>query len=124
MGAVFAPSALPDDGAWGSIYANLRQGQSVLFGGLMITVPTALPGFLIAVFFSILGRWRSWIPFTLAGGANGLVSWLVLGSYLGQLFWPVEPGILAASGIGGLAGGVAYWAATGQVTAGWRRVSP
>ncbi|PBC06906.1 hypothetical protein CK230_29565 [Mesorhizobium sp. WSM3859] len=42
---MMAPSTLPDDGAWGSIYANSRQLVDIYSVGLAITFPTALPGF-------------------------------------------------------------------------------
>jgi hypothetical protein len=119
MAAYLAPSALPDAGAWGSIHANLRDWQTMFLVGLMLTFPAALPGFLIAVFFSIFQRWRSRLPFIIAGSANALFSWLLLAAYA-LSFSIIQPDLLAASLIGGLAGGFAYWATTGRVTAGWR----
>ena len=64
------------------------------------------------------------VAFTLAGGANGLFSWLVYLTYLGQSFRSLEPGMLLSSVIGGLAGGYAYWMVTGRSTADWRAPRP
>lgn len=121
LAAYFAPSALPDAGAWGSIHAYLRDWQTIFLVGLMLTFPAALTGFLIAVFFSIVQCWRSRLPFMLAGGVNALMSWLLLGIYLAMPFKTIQLGLIVASMVGGLAGGFAYWTATGRITASWRR---
>jgi len=120
LAAYLAPSALPDDGVLGSIHANLRESQTIFLVGLFLTFPAALPGFMIAVFVSILRRWQSWLPFMLAGGVNALFSWLLLGLYFAMPSSAIDQASIVASAVGGLAGGLAYWAATGRVTAGWR----
>ncbi len=102
------PSVLPDDGAWGSIHAFLRDWPSMFLGGVMITAPSALPGFLVAVAIAAFSGWRDRLFFTFAGGLNAFAA-LGFSGFLGG-----GPGgggtyfTFCCFG-GGLAGGYAYW---------------
>jgi len=116
---IFAPSALPDDGRWGSVHAHLNDIGTYLFGGLFVTAFYALPGFVIAMVLAALGAWRGWLAFAVAGALNG--------AFALMLFITVSEGGLAALPLpfllcciaGGFAGGTAYWFTIGRFL--WRR---
>ena len=109
------PSILPDDGAWGSIHAMLRDWPSMFLGGVMITAPSALPGFLAVVAVAAFHGRRDRMFFTIAGGLNAFAA-LRLSGFLGN--GPFADGayfVFCCFG-GGLAGGYAYW----QIAENWR----
>ncbi|RUU13154.1 hypothetical protein EOD23_05360 [Mesorhizobium sp. USDA-HM6] len=106
VSAMLAPSALPDDGAWGSLNANLRSLDLLYVAGLEITFITALPGFLLTLFFARAGGWTGWLTFACAGALNVVLALAVLNAALGtgmplRILLPCLPG--------GFAGGFAYW---------------
>lgn len=116
---MLAPTALPDDGAWGSIYASLRELPIVLAGGFIWTFICALPGFVIAILLSEASHWRGWRSYALAGCCNVAPSLAISAGLAGT---PLEmPGMVAAAFPGGLAGGAAYWASAGRFAAARRR---
>jgi hypothetical protein len=59
-------------------------------------------------------RWKKPLPYTLAGGLNGVVS-LIIFHFTGPAQFSGD--FFAVCIIGGLAGGVAYWAAVGRFVA-------
>jgi hypothetical protein len=78
--------------------------------GLVITFPTALPGFILALCIAIALKLRNWVFFSLAGAFNVFPATLVLelviggsppGSLLRELPYYCLPG--------GLLGGLTFW---------------
>lgn len=115
---MLAPSALPDNGAWGSIYANSRQLVDIYSMGLAITFPTALPGFLLTLFVARRAGWVGWLPYACAGALDAILALAIFDLGL-QMLDPLPPRIpllgmplkiLLPCLPGGLAGGFAYWA--------------
>jgi len=115
---MLAPSALPDNGAWGSYYANSRQLADIYPVCLLVTFVTALPGFLVTLFVARLSGWVRWLPYACAGALDAVIAWTIfdiaiqmpdrialhtplLGVPL-QIFLPSLPG--------GFVGGLTYWA--------------
>jgi hypothetical protein len=87
------------------------QGEFLLwlvFGGMYIAT-AGLPGFAATAYFAQKHHWRGWFPFALAGGANALVAWLLLGLVTGSPMMGSDGEVVLASVRAGVAGGVAYW---------------
>lgn len=87
------------------------QGEFMLwlvFGGMYIAT-AGLPGFAATAYFARKHHWRGWLPFALAGGANALVAWLLLGLATGSTMMGSDSEVVLASVRAGVAGGVAYW---------------
>jgi hypothetical protein len=87
--------------------------------GLMVTFPTALPGFGLAIGFAIGYRWRAWFAYALAGAANAVLALWILGRFLGGSILQ-DPRILVACLAGGFVGGLAFWAVGGGRAGFWR----
>ena len=114
---MLAPSALPDNGAWGSFYASKRDLGSIYAIGLMITFPTALPGFLVTLFVARRGGWIGWLPYACAGTLNAVLALAIFDLALQMpdrvplhmplLGMPLM--ILLPCLPGGFIGGIAYW---------------
>ena len=117
---ILLPTALPDNGAWGSFYAYTRDLPVVVYGGLVITFVAAFPGFLVTLGLAALAKWQTWLPFTIAGGADALLSHSLVDIQMGS-FMP--PSYIAASVPGGLAGGFIYWAFAGRFLASHRELA-
>jgi uncharacterized membrane protein YeiB len=118
MFAFAAPSALPDGGAWGSIYRSASEFPLFFYMGITVTFPTALPGFLVTLALAWSYKWPSWFAYAVAGSINVLPSFLILSGYLNA---PVShPGLFIACLPGGFAGGFAYWALAGRLFDRWR----
>jgi hypothetical protein len=78
--------------------------------GLVITFPTALPGFVVALCVAATFKWRNWMFFSFAGAINVLPATLLLalfmgggppGSLLRELPYYCLPG--------GFLGGLTFW---------------
>lgn len=109
---------LPD--LFGQSLHRITEFFSDMFvAGLMVTFLTALPGFLIAIFFAIACRWKMWAAYAAAGTANGVFALALFGSYLVGRIWP-DPRMLIACLAGGFVGGLAFWAAGGRKAGIWR----
>lgn len=90
-----------------------------LWVGCLITCPTALPGFVIAVVLAKLLDRQGLAWFATAGALDAVLALGIFVSYDSAAYFPA-PTVLACI-IGGLAGGIAYWKAAGQFLADWLR---
>ena len=80
----------------------------LLFGGFYVLF-TGLPGFGLTVALARRHNWSGWLPFTLCGGLNVILAWLLVGGLTGGAFNGGDQGIFLASLRRGVADGVAYW---------------
>ena len=81
----------------------------LVFGGMYIAT-AGLPGFAATAYFALKRGWSGWLPFALAGGANALVAWLLLGLATGgMMMGGSDSEVVLASVRAGVAGGVVYW---------------
>lgn len=118
---VLAPSALPDNGAYGTIYGNLADLPAMLTVGFIWTFPCALPGFIAAVLLGERQGWDRWLAYALAGMANAVPSFAIFAATIGS---PFEiPMMVAGAFPGGFAGGAAYWFTAGRLIARWRTIA-
>lgn len=116
---MLAPSALPDDGSWGSIYGNLNDIGLYVFGGLFVTTIYAFPGFAIVMVLAARKAWHGYYAFGLAGTLNAVFALMLFTSYSnGSLAGFPIPFLLCCMA-GGAAGGLAYWFTIGRFL--WRR---
>lgn len=101
------PTVLPDDGAMGSFYGQMRELPGLLMGGLVITAYAALPGFLAVVAVAARYGWHDWPRFMLSGALNVFPALWLFGGFGamggGDAFFT-----FCCLG-GGLAGGFTYW---------------
>ena len=111
------PTVLPDKGNWGSFYAFWRDFPGLFAGGLYITSLYALPGWLISVVTAEFRHERSKLWFAAAGVFTALMALLLAGRGMGMISMPA---MSIGSLIGGFFGGLAYWAAAGRSSGGWR----
>ena len=111
-------TALPGKVNWGSFYSFWRDFPNLLFlGGLTITALYGLPGWLIFVFTAELRREKRRFWFAAAGVLTALLALFLAGK--GHI--PLTmPAMVIGSLIGGFFGGLAYWAAAGRGSGGWR----
>ena len=113
--AVFA--MLPWTAGW-NVASWGRHLEGMYRYGIMVTLPAALPGFLLMLFVSHRVRWTGWLPYAGAGTLNAALAWAIC-DIAAQIF---ERGslhvplvgmplmLLLSCLLGGFAGGVAYWA--------------
>lgn len=80
----------------------------VVIGGIYV-VASGLPGFVATVVAAQRFGWTGWLPFTVAGGLNAVLAWLLVGAATGDGIGLSPNGMLLASVRAGAAGGVAYW---------------
>jgi len=119
---MLAPTALPDNGAQGSIFATLAQLMpAALVVGLFWTFICAWPGFLVAIVIGESRRWQGWPAYATAGLVNVVPSLAIYGGLAGSPFQ--MPMMVLASFFGGFAGGVAYWLCAGRFVALRRKVA-
>ncbi len=89
-----------------------------------MTVRVALPGFLLAVTTAGILRWKSPLPYTLAGGLNGIISLGVLYSFTGVTYMQTDElfghSVLTCI-VGGLAGGRVFYTVCGRYLGAWRK---
>lgn len=111
------PTVLPDDGAWGSFYRSIQDAPAIVAFGLYFTAIFAFPGFVVTLVLAILLRWRHWLPFTLLGGLDAVLSLYLAGGF-GEGLVTGAPGTLLLCCVpGGLVGGFAYWRTSGRFLA-------
>jgi hypothetical protein len=115
---IFAPAALPDGGAHGSLFALLRDLPAFLIIVFMWTVSCALPGFLFAIALGERRGWEGTRDYAVAGLANVVPSLAIFAVFVGSPF--EMPMMVAGAFPGGLAGGAAYWLSAGRIVAGRR----
>ena len=118
---ILAPSALPDGGARGSIFALLRDLPAFLTIGFVWTVSCALPGFIVAILIGESLRWDRWRDYAIAGLANAAPSLAIFAVFVGSPF--DMPSMVVASFPGGFAGGAAYWFSVGRLVARGRAIA-
>ena len=111
------PTVLPDKGNWGSFYAFWRDFPGLFVGGLYITSLYALPGWLISGVTAEYFNERRKYWFAAAGVLTALLALLLAGRGTGMISMPA---MSVGSLIGGFFGGLAYWAAAGRSSGGWR----
>jgi len=124
------PTALPDQGAMGSIYGWWVDAGMALAFSSGLTFVFALPGFIVAVALAERFSWTNWPKYSLAGALNAIVAHMLMAMYSsGSLthFYPFGTlklmiPLILASIVGGFAGGAAYWYAAGRYVA--RRRAP
>jgi energy-converting hydrogenase Eha subunit A len=111
------PTMLPDRGNWGSFYSFWRDFPGLFLGGLTITALYALPGWLVSVVAAEFRKERRRYWFAAAGVFTALLALFLAGT--GRL--PLSmPAMFFGSLIGGLFGGLVYWAVTGKRSGQWR----
>ncbi len=93
---------------WGSFYAFVRHLGDMYRFGIMVTLPAALPGFLLTLFVAHRVGWAGWLPFAAAGTLNAILALTLFGIYIHQDVFEQE--VVLPCLPGGFAGGVAYWA--------------
>ncbi|WP_144378653.1 hypothetical protein [Mesorhizobium amorphae] len=108
VAALFVAGFAAEGADMSSLLKNLRQLPDTLLIGMIITVQSALPGFLIALSVAAILRWVKPLSYTLAGGLNGAFSILVLNFFTGTRLFIMPPGLLIPCVIGGLAGGFVF----------------
>ena len=119
------PTALPDNGEFGSFYRYQRDIPLIfVFGGLM-TALYGFPGWLLTIivteYCSTGGR--VWLGF--AGILNAVLA-LVLSNVfpqfvIGWIMPTLQNWLNIACLFGGLCGGIAYWAISGRKAGSWKR---
>ncbi|HEV2506607.1 MAG TPA: hypothetical protein VGV39_26270 [Mesorhizobium sp.] len=107
--AMFVTGLVAEGANVAGLLKNLRQIPETLLIGMIITVQSALPGFLIAISVAAMLRWVKPLSYTLAGGLNGAFSILVLNFFTGTRLFVMPPGLLIPCVIGGLAGGFVFY---------------
>ena len=111
------PSLLPDHGAMGSFYRYLQDFPSMFAFGTLMTALYGLPGWLISVVYAEWRNVRHRVWFAIAGFLNGGLA--ILLSNNGR-FYTGDFILTSAIFIGGLAGGLAYWALAGKKSGNWK----
>ncbi|MGB8817231.1 MAG: hypothetical protein WCC66_04830 [Rhizobiaceae bacterium] len=112
------PTVLPDQGAQGSFYRYLKDFPMMFLFGLMITSLYALPGWLVTVIFAEWRSKRGRLFFAVTGFFTALLALILAGMGRGIF---AEPLLHGASLVGGLCGGLAYWALAGKKSGGWKQ---
>jgi hypothetical protein len=97
-------------GALESFYLNTKHLHLMLLGGFAVTFATAFPGFLIALILAAVFQWRAWLPFSIAGGFNALLSLLIFKAGIDHSISLPPASFLIPCCLGGVVGGFAYWA--------------
>jgi hypothetical protein len=114
----FAPTVLPDNGAWGSAYKALETLPVFLLFGALYTTGFALPGWLISIVIAERRMEQRKYWFGLAGIATATLAHLIALLWVGKIF--AEPLTIIGSIIGGFAGGLVYWAIAGKKSGVWK----
>ena len=112
------PTVLPDGGRFGSFHQYLKDFPAMFFVGAMMTAIYALPGWLVSVIAAERQARRGKFWFAIAGLATAALAILIAGRFQ-QLF--SESALNVFILIGGLFGGLAYWAVAGKQSGAWRQ---
>ena len=112
-----APTILPDQGKWGSFYHFAQDFPMMFLFGLMMTSLYGLPGWLMTVIFAELRVRRGRLFFAVTGLWTALLALLVAGMGKGMFS---EALLNIACLIGGICGGLAYWAIAGKNSGNWK----
>ena len=107
LSAVLIPTVEASVRTWGSYIRNA--GDLYRFG-VMVTCPTALPGFLLTLFVARRASWVGWLPYACAGTLNAYLALEILGIFLQSYVLGMPLDKLLPCLPGGFAGGFAYWA--------------
>lgn len=114
------PTVLPDDGRWGSFHMYLREFPGMFVIGGMMTGIYGFPGWLISAVIAERKRFRSRRYFAAAGTLTALLALLLAGRFQG--LFP-ESSLNLSCLVGGLFGGLAYWAAAGKRSGSWKETA-
>lgn len=106
--ALLITSLVADGADMSALLKGLRQIPQTFMIGIVITVQSALPGFLIAISAAAILRWIKPLSYTLAGGLNGAFSIIVLNFFTGTRLLNLPQGLLILCIIGGLVGGFVF----------------
>ena len=113
-----APTIFPDQGAWGSFYRFWRDFPMMFLFGLMMTSLYGLPGWLMSVIFAERRNRRGKLFFAITGLCTALLALIIAGGVgRGPLSQPL---LSTACLIGGIFGGLAYWAVAGKTSGNWK----
>lgn len=99
----------------------LSELPSILAMGFAWTFPCALPGFIVAIALGEKLRWKSWLPYAIAGFVNAAPALAIFATFIGSI--SDATGMIVSSFPGGFVGGTAYWFAAGRHVA-RRRAEP
>lgn len=105
---IFVTSFVADGADMSGVLKTLRQIPETFLIGMIITVQSALPGFLIAISAAAILRWVRSLSYALAGGLNGAFSIIVFNFFTGTSLFNIPPDLLIPCVIGGLAGGFVF----------------
>lgn len=115
---MFVPTVLPDNGAWGSIYKELKSMPMFLMFGTFYTFMLALPGWLISVIIAERQNEQRKYWFGIAGIATTVVAHGFALLFVGKIF--AESLTIFGSLIGGFFGGLIYWVIAGKKSGNWK----
>lgn len=116
LGLLLLFTALAGDGELVPLGNIVAEFAGFAFAGAVITFATALPGFLVALWYSIRRHWSGWRPFVLAGGADAIAALAVLDAFSGGSS-SMPFGLMLPTVPAGFAGGLAYWLTAGRIIA-------
>ena len=98
--------------SWASFYAFLRHLGELYGFGIMVTLPTALPGFLVTLLVAHYGGWTGWLPYAAAGTLDAILALIFFGVFVHQDVFELE--VVLPCLPGGFFGGCAYWVVAGR----------
>lgn len=110
-----------------SILSAAQSGSAGSFAvlvtiGFFYIAFSGLPGFATAIFVARRFRFRHWAFFTVAGGINAILAWMLMGGMKAVVVMSGDM-LLLASLVGGLVGGFAYWFAAEYSARGRRAIA-
>ena len=112
-----APTIFPDQGRFGSFYRYLRDLPMMFAFGAMMTAMYGLPGWLVSALAAEMRSERRPLWFAIAGILTALLALFLAGRGRGMFS---EMLLNAAIPVGGLFGGLAYWAVAGKKSGSWK----
>ena len=118
---IFAPTVFPDNGAWGSAYKTLRELPLFLIFGAFYTAMFALPGWLMTAIAAEYRNVRGKFWFAFAGLLTAILAHSIALVFADRMF--AAPLIVSGSLVGGLCGGIIYWAIVGKRSGVWKAIS-
>ncbi|MDJ0612056.1 MAG: hypothetical protein QNJ29_00160 [Rhizobiaceae bacterium] len=105
---IFAPTIFPDGGRFGSFHNTLEGALVVFWAGILYTLATALPGFLMTVFYAAKSNRHTVGYYCICGVVTAILAHFLLALFLGGHFvqgiW-----IPVCSLPGGASGAYAYY---------------